>query len=126
MYSHERYRIIFIWKVLKGYVQGYNLPLLHSPRRAHCIKVAQYNRRAPDAVRQAKEASLPVHGARVFNLLPRHLRDISTGTVDQFKNQLDIWLQTIPDQPTVPGRQRAALTNSLIDQVTYGSSSLVF
>ena len=73
------------------------------------------------AVRQAKEASLCVHGAKLFNLLPRHLRDISTGTVDQFKNQLDSWLQTIPDQPTVPGRQRAAMTNSLIDQVLYSS-----
>ena len=38
-------------------------------------------------------------------------------TVDTFKALLDAWLSTIPDQPTIPGRQRAALTNSLIDQV---------
>ena len=123
MYSQERrrerYRILFIWQVLQGYVQGYSIPTKHSPRRGRQVQVGQYNRGAPAAVRQAKEASLCVHGAKLYNLLPRHLRDISTGTVDQFKNQLDSWLQTIPDQPTVPGRQRGAMTNSLIDQVLY-------
>ena len=29
----ERYRIIFIWKVLQGYVQGYSLTSLTNPRR---------------------------------------------------------------------------------------------
>ena len=96
MYSQERrrerYRILFIWKVLQGYVQGYSIPTKHSPRRGRQVQVGQYNRGAPAAVRQAKEASLCVHGAKLYNLLPRHLRDISTGTVDQFKNQLDSWL----------------------------------
>jgi hypothetical protein len=38
------------------------------------------------------------------------------GTLTQFKAGLDAWLATIPDEPTVPGRQRAAVTNSLLDQ----------
>ena len=38
-------------------------------------------------------------------------------TVDTFKAGLDSWLSGIPDQPTINGRQRAALSNSLIDQV---------
>ena len=29
----ERYRVIFIWKVLQGYVQGYSITSKHSPRR---------------------------------------------------------------------------------------------
>ena len=37
--------------------------------------------------------------------------------VDTFKSGLDAWLGTVPDQPTIPGRQRAAATNSLLDQV---------
>ena len=52
-----------------------------------------------------------------FNLIPRDLRDTNTGTVDQFKFRLDYWLATVPDQPTIQGRQRAASTNSLLDQV---------
>ena len=42
-----------------------------------------------------------------------------TGTVEQFKAGLDHWLSTIPDQPTIARRQRAAKTNSLLDQVQY-------
>ena len=123
MYSQERrrerYRVIFIWKVLQGHVQGYSSSSFTSPRRGRVILVGQHHSQAPAAVRKAKEASLPVHGARLFNLLPRHIRDISYGTVDQFKYQLDSWLETIPDQPTIPGLQRAAQTNSLMDQAAY-------
>ena len=72
---------------------------------------------SPSAVRKAREASLQVKGARLFNLIPRDLRDKKNVTVDTFKSGLDEWLSTIPDQPTSPGRQRAAITNSLIDQV---------
>ena len=66
------------------------------------------------AVKKARESSLQ---ARLFNLVPRDLRDMKAVTVDTFKVGLDAWLANIPDQPTIPGRQRAALTNSLIDQV---------
>ena len=38
-------------------------------------------------------------------------------TVERFKGELDKFLRTIPDEPTVPGRGRAASSNSLIDQI---------
>ena len=71
---------------------------------------------APSAVRKARESSLQVRGAKLFNCIPREIRDTVTGTPDMFKAKLDEWLSTIPDQPTVPGRQRAAATNSLLEQ----------
>ena len=46
---------------------------------------------------------------------------MNVGTVDQFKSGLDTWLMTVPDQPTIPGRQRAAKTNSIIDQAAYAA-----
>ena len=73
--------------------------------------------RAPTAVKKARESSLQVRGARLFNCIPKELRDTFTGTPDSFKAKLDEWLLTIPDQPTVPGRLRAAHSNSLLDQV---------
>ena len=79
--------------------------------------VSPFHNNAPAAVKKAREASLSVKGARLFNLIPRDLRDTNTGTVDQFKSRLDDWLATVPDQPTIQGRQRAASTNSLLDQV---------
>ena len=113
----ERYRIIFIWKVLQGYTKGYTLTYNQNPRRGRLVAVPNYPSHAPASVRRAREASLAVQGARLFNNIPRHLRDTFTGTVDQFKAGLDSWLATIPDQPTILGRLRAAESNSLLHQV---------
>ena len=56
-------------------------------------------------------------GAALFNLCPRGLRDLASDHQDRFKCNLDAWLGSIPDQPTLSGQQRAAPTNSLLDQV---------
>ena len=113
----ERYQIIFIWKIAQGLVQGYHASFVHSDRRGRQMQLAPLCNQAPASVRKARESSLQVRGARLFNCIPRELRDTSTGTPEQFKAKLDAWLSSIPDQPTVPGRQRAAASNSLIDQV---------
>ena len=121
MYSQERrrerYQIIFIWKLSQGLVGGYSLQFQHSIRRGTTVVVPPMAARSPVAVRRAKEASLQVKGARLYNLMPQNLRDMKDVTVDTFKSKLDSWLSGIPDQPTIAGRQRAALSNSLIDQV---------
>ena len=90
---------------------------LTQPKEGEVGGRPSYKKNAPAAVRKAREASLSVKCARLFNVLPRDLRDTNTGTVDQFKARLDDWLATVPDQPTIEGRQRAASTNSLLDQV---------
>ena len=72
---------------------------------------------APASVRKVRESSLEVRGAHLFNCIPREPRDTSTVTPDQFKVKLDARLSSIPGQPTVPGKQRAAESNSLLDQV---------
>ena len=56
-------------------------------------------------------------GAALFNLCPRGLRDMASEHQDRFKDNLDAWLHDIPDQPTTPSCQRAAKSNSLMDQV---------
>ena len=61
--------------------------------------------------------SLGVHGAQLFNLLPKTLRNENCGDFELFKNHLDIFLAMIPDQPTISGLARAAHSNSMLDQV---------
>ena len=78
---------------------------------------ANIPRKAPAKVRAAREKSLSVHGAHLFNLLPQSLRNENSRDFALFKNHLDIFLSRIPDQPTTPGLGRAAMTNSLLDQV---------
>ena len=121
MYSQERrrerYQIIFLWKVAQGLVQGYQASFTENARRGRLMDVNPLCNQAPATVKKARESSLKVKGAQLFNSIPRELRDKNSGTSDQFKSGLDEWLSTIPDQPTIQGRQRAATTNSLLDQV---------
>ena len=72
---------------------------------------------ANSKVKLARERSLGVHGAKLFNVLPIHLRNENSGDFPLFKNHLDIFLSMVPDQPTTPGLVRAAVSNSLLEQV---------
>ena len=116
----ERYALIFIWKCAVGLVSGYSLDFNNNLRRGRLCAVRQVPQKVPTSVRQASEASLAVHGARLFNLLPRDVRDMvlsPTKSVLPFKRKLDRYLSTIPDQPTIQGRRRPANSNSLLDQI---------
>ena len=113
----ERYQLIFIWKLSQGMVDGYNIKFTMNPRRGRLAIVGDINLKAHPSVRRARERSLAVKGAKMFNLLPQHLRDINSMTADTFKANLDSFLTEIPDLPTVPGCPRAAATNSLTDQI---------
>ena len=113
----ERYQIIFMWKVAQGLVQGYSTTFYTTPRRGRLAHLSILRNQSPASVKRAREASLKVKGAKLFNIIPQELRDTTLGSVDQFKSSLDSWLATVPDQPTIPGRQRPASSNSLLDQV---------
>ena len=98
-------------------VKGYNLPFKLNPRRGRLVDLPPVVGGCPAAITNAHEANLRVKGAKLFNLLPTELRGLDGVLVDTFKKGLDAWLGTVPDQPTIQGRQRAAATNSLLDQV---------
>ena len=51
-----------------------------------------YKRQAPARVRNAREASLCVRGARISNILPAWIRTIDGVSVDTFKGELDKFL----------------------------------
>ena len=72
---------------------------------------------SPAIVRKARENTLGVRGSRIFNLLPDSIRTLNTQHIDRFKNNLDIFLENIPDEPTVTGLGRAAESNSLLHQL---------
>ena len=113
----ERYQICFIWKLSQGLVEGYQIKWQHSPRRGRMAIPNNIPLKAPAKVKKARERSLGVHGARLFNLLPPNLRNENSGDFLLFKNHLDTFLSGIPDEPTTHGLARAAVSNSLLDQV---------
>ena len=113
----ERYQICFLWKISQGLVEGYNISWQWNPRRGRMAIPNNIPPSAPSQVKKARERSLGVHGARLFNILPVNLRNENSGDFALFKNHLDIYLTTIPDQPTTQGLSKAAASNSLLDQV---------
>ena len=115
----ERYICIFIWKIATGKSQGYELLFNHNPRRGRECHISSISKKAPLSVQKALEAGLSVRGAKIFNLLPAHIRNMEGHevTVAHFKKELDEFLQSIPDQPTTAGFCRAAQTNSLLHQI---------
>ena len=75
-------------------------------------------------MKNLRENFFTTTGPKVFNSLPKEVRNFNTNTGDKtlsFKNNLDKYLQFIPDQPHVQGLQslRAAQSNSIIDQISY-------
>ena len=113
----ERFQICLLWKISQGLFDGYDVNWSYSDRRGRTIVTKEIVRNAPSKERAAREKSLGVHGARLFNLLPKNLRNEDSGDYDLFKNNLDIFLSTIPDEPTTSGLVRAASSNSLLDQI---------
>ena len=66
-------------------------------------------------------ASLRVRGQQLFNILPARIRNITDCYVDCFKRKLDRYLDTVLDEPQIPGyaAQRRAEINSLIDMAQF-------
>ena len=84
----ELYMIIFIWMLAMGLAKGYTMDFIFSPRRGWTA----VDLGAPASVRRARECSLAVKGAALFNL-----RDMASDHQDRFKENLDAWLHGIPE-----------------------------
>ena len=99
-------------------VSGYDVNFTSlGNRRGRIIVPSPIVNSAPAMVRKTREQSFGVRGAQLFNLLPENLRNMNTELVDTFKNHLDVFSSSIPDQPTVTGLGRAASTNSLLHKL---------
>ena len=113
----ERYMVIFLWKICQGVVQGYNIQFtITLGCRGRTAIPSEIVKNSPALVKKARESSIGVKGARIFNLLPLELRNMNSENVETFKKNLDTFLN-LPDQPTVTGLGRAAETNSVLHQI---------
>ena len=75
------------------------------------------------SVRSLREQSFQVSGPRLFNSIPKEVRNMTKVSVEEFKEKLDKFLEKIPDQPNVDGLTptacnpfNAAPSNSIVDQ----------
>ena len=117
---YERYSVIYTWKVMEEKCP--NLPInpitvTINDRRGRLCIIPPIVKKAPPKIKTIKDNFFSVRGPRLFNSLPADIRNITSCSVESFKRHLDKYLQTLPDQPTVPGYYvRSAPSNSIIDQ----------
>ena len=112
----ERYRIIYIWKVLENIVPNINgkIKAVSSERRGRLCTVPTV--KGNGKIANIYRSSLTVHGAQLFNALPKQIRDTTNVSVEQFKKSLDAYLSKIPDMPLLNGytAHRQAENNSIV------------
>ena len=116
----ERYQIIYVWKILEELVPSLeNVKRFSnfSDRGGRTCTVPSVNRNAPKKIQTLRESSFSVNGTRLFNVLPKKLRNLTNCPVSEFKANLDRFLKLIPDQPIVPGytMNNQFRSNSLLD-----------
>ena len=85
---------------LEGIVPNCGLEVLNSERRGREISIPEL--KGSQRVKTLRENSFQVKGARIFNSLPKSLRNLKQISVDEFKFKLDKYLETIPDEPSLP------------------------
>ena len=117
MYSQERrmerYRAIFMWKILEGYVPNCGVDLAtQNERLGRKIKIPSLKKNGRQAVQTLREQSFQINGARLFNSLPKKIRNI-TKDQELFKASLDEYLSSVPDQPRI-----GSLVPTATDQLT--------
>ena len=120
----ERYRIIYAWKILENLVPNINdgVKSKQHPRLGRkCIIPPQKKSTSLDKI---QDSSFTMHALKLFNALPRNIRDMTNVPLDKFKKALDLHLRKIPDEPQLPHYtiRRRAPTNSLIDMKTITNS----
>ena len=96
----ERYKIIYIWKILEGLVPEANVTLAPEDERKGRLCIIPTLK--PNE-RKKRESSLQVVGPRLFNSLPKYIRGIKKCSVLEFKEKLDELLGRVPDEPKISG-----------------------
>ena len=116
----ERYRAIYVWKIIEGMVPNCGLDVTDSDRRGREIAVPHF--KGTQRIQTLRERSFQVNGARIFNSLPKAIRNLRRLSVVDFKSKLDEYLQTLPDEPKLPSyipgvcnQITASPSNSIID-----------
>ena len=80
------------------------------------------------SIQTMKQNSFQTSGPKLFNSLPKEIRNIKKFTEDEFKEKLDEYLQKLPDQPKIDGLiprgqdLEGKPSNSILFQVARGPS----
>ena len=95
----------------------------HDRRGRECI-IPQL--KGKSSIRNLRDQSFQVNGPRLFNSLPKQLRNLSKVPIDEFKMKPDKYLANLPDNPkigdlvpSICNQITAKPSNSLIDVIQH-------
>ena len=103
----ERYQIIYTWKTIEGLVP--NCGVNWSPeteRNGRLCEIPQ--RKGKASVQTLRNQSFQMSGPKLFNTLPKNIRNMTKYYLDEFKLKLDTFLSKVPGEPKVTGRTPGA------------------
>ena len=119
----ERYKIIYIWKILEGKVPNCGITFVENGRKGRICTIPAL-KKCNQRIQTIRENSFQIAGPKLFNCLPAQIRNTTKCSIDDFKFKLDQYLARIPDEPKLPGYIPTATnqytgqpSNSIIDQV---------
>jgi hypothetical protein len=109
----ERYVIIHVWKMLNNIAPNdIKMEFHHHQRLGWTAKLPPHSKNATQAAKTLYDASFAVHGAKLWNILPKDVKEHTN--LDGFKNALWKFMDRIPDNPPVTG-YTTTNNNSIID-----------
>ena len=115
----ERYRIIYIFKILQNLVPNPGIKFDTNCTRGQMIILPPIKTSHSTKAVNMREQSLWCHGGKLFNALPINIRNC-TDSLDIFKKNLDSFLCKIPDHPATPD-----LAPEPINPITCRNSNLL-
>ena len=115
----ERYVIIHLWKMLENLVPNKSpteeciieTQTEFSHRRGRTCKMHNLTN-TPSHLMKARKQTLKHFGTKLFNNLPKSIRNVTNTTVDAFKSKLDKYLKSREDSASLSQAQLSWLETS--------------
>ena len=107
----EIYKIIYIWKIMNDLVPNCGIVWSEAgERRGRMCQVPKLM--GSSKVQKLRLQSFQMSGPKLWNALPRSVRNLKTNDLEEFKQILDQFLCKVPDEPKCDGLNPGA-TNAL-------------
>ena len=114
----ERYAILYTYKIIIGIAPNFESPrwsitTKENQRRGLYCMIPSISSCASAKVKTIVDQSFAVRGPRLFNSIPVKLRSGSL-SYPSFKRQLDLYLNSVPDEPLLLNYPHQHASNSLL------------
>ena len=112
---HERFQIIYLWKILNQLVPNDCDIVWRDSARRGKVAVIPSLPSSVAKINTAFDSFFKVRSSKLWNCVPKDVKE--SYSINIFKTKLDSFLLSIPDRPPVPG-YTTINSNSLLDWLT--------